>query len=208
MGKFYSAGDDGSGGAVTPGAGTTPNPTPAGSGNPSGEQQAKTFTQEELDAIVTDRLSRERKKYEGFDDIKRRAAEYDKLTEAQKTESERLNGELAQLKDQLTAAQRRERDYALRDAIDSVVRAEDFGHTLQAPVADVIHFLDADLDATDEKAVKAALKGMTQSKAYLFAEKAKRTGSVDGGANGTTTVNPGFGLDRLRHGYETATQRR
>jgi hypothetical protein len=46
--------------------------------------ESKTFTQEELDKIVADRISRERKKLEKFadyDDIKTKASEYEKALE-------------------------------------------------------------------------------------------------------------------------------
>ena len=56
-------------------------------------QEPQTFTQEELDKIVTDRLARERKKYEGIDleDLKRKASEFDRIEEANKTELEKAN---------------------------------------------------------------------------------------------------------------------
>lgn len=127
---------------------------------------------------------------------------------AEMTEVEKRDKELGTLRDQLTAAQRRERTYALRDAIDGVIRAEAFGHTLQAPLADLLHFLPDELDPADTKAVGAALADLTRHKAYLFAEKAKRPGSADGGATATVATNPGFGLDRLRHGYDNPPNRR
>ena len=66
-------------------------------GNESGDgapesttpQPGKTFTQAELDQIVTDRLARERKKYEGFDELKAKASRLDELEAANKTELER-----------------------------------------------------------------------------------------------------------------------
>lgn len=56
-------------------------------------QEPKTFTQEELDNIVKDRLAREKQKYEGIDleDLKRKASEYDRIEEANKTELEKAN---------------------------------------------------------------------------------------------------------------------
>lgn len=127
---------------------------------------------------------------------------------AEMTEVEKRDRRIKELEDGLTAAQQRERTYALRDAIDGAVRAESFGHTLKAPVSDVLHFLPADLDPEDGRAVGKALGDLTKSREYLFEPKAKRPGSADAGATGTTTVNPGFGIDRLRHGYETAQNRR
>jgi hypothetical protein len=49
----------------------------------------KTFTQADLDRVVEDRLSRERKKYEGFDDLKAKATELDEIKEANASEIEK-----------------------------------------------------------------------------------------------------------------------
>ncbi|AQT83255.1 hypothetical protein B1222_00300 [Paenibacillus larvae subsp. pulvifaciens] len=60
-------------------------------------ETSKTFTQEELDKIVADRLARERKKadkYSDYDDIKTKLAEYERLAEEKRqadlSEQERL----------------------------------------------------------------------------------------------------------------------
>ena len=50
------------------------------------EQQNKTFTQADVDAFIKDRLARERQKYSDYDELKNKAAEYDKAQEASKTE--------------------------------------------------------------------------------------------------------------------------
>lgn len=54
--------------------------TAAGSDGTEGAQESKTFTQAEVDRIIADRLKREDVK-----GLKAKAAEYDKLAEAQKT---------------------------------------------------------------------------------------------------------------------------
>lgn len=41
------------------------------------EAQGQSFSQEDVDRIVNDRLARERKKFEGFDDIKAKAEKFD-----------------------------------------------------------------------------------------------------------------------------------
>jgi len=128
--------------------------------------------------------------------------------DAELTEVERRDTRIKALEGDLTAAQQRERTYALRDAIDGATRAESFAHTLNAPVADVLLFLPDDLDPADGKAVGKALTELAASKAYLFAAKAKRPGSADAGATGTTESNPGFGEDRLRHAYGNPQSRR
>lgn len=46
----------------------------------------KTFTQDEVNAIVTDRLTRDRAKYADYDTLKEKAEKYDQLEEANKSE--------------------------------------------------------------------------------------------------------------------------
>ena len=53
---------------TTANAGDSPTPT---------ETPASTFSQEDVDRIVNDRLARERKKYEGFDDLKAKAEQFE-----------------------------------------------------------------------------------------------------------------------------------
>lgn len=48
----------------------------------AGGQQSRTFTQEEVNSIVADRLNRERAKYADYDDLKAKASQYD-TTKAQ-----------------------------------------------------------------------------------------------------------------------------
>lgn len=46
----------------------------------------RTFTQSEMDAIIGDRLKRERAKYADYDEIRAKAAKYDEAEEASKSE--------------------------------------------------------------------------------------------------------------------------
>lgn len=88
--------------------GNATNPAPAasqGEGATQGAPAEKTFTQSEMDAIIGDRLKRERQKYSDYDDLKAKAAEYDKAQEASKSELQRaieqrdaLQAELGSLK--------------------------------------------------------------------------------------------------------------
>lgn len=77
---------------------TNPEPTPVDP--PQGQPQpaprpepkpepAKTFTQAELDAIVADRLARDRKKFADYDDLKKKAADYDGLLRDTESETEK-----------------------------------------------------------------------------------------------------------------------
>lgn len=49
-------------------------------------QGGRTFTQEEVNAIIADRLNRERSKYSDYDTLKTKAEQFDAAQEAEKTE--------------------------------------------------------------------------------------------------------------------------
>lgn len=68
----------------------------------AGEQQTeRTFTQAEMNAIISDRLSRERSKYADYDDLKAKAQQFDAAQEAGKTELQKANEKVAKLQEQL-----------------------------------------------------------------------------------------------------------
>jgi hypothetical protein len=54
-----------------------------------------TFSQADIDRIVTERLRKEQAKYGDYNDLKRKAVEFDKHAEAQKTETQKLSDRLA-----------------------------------------------------------------------------------------------------------------
>lgn len=58
----------------------------------------KTFTQEELDRIVSERLARERGKFADYDELKAKASQFDELTQSQQSDLERITGERDSLK--------------------------------------------------------------------------------------------------------------
>lgn len=49
-------------------------------------EQERTFTQDEVNKIVADRLFKERSKYDGFEEMKEKASKFDEMQEASKTE--------------------------------------------------------------------------------------------------------------------------
>lgn len=64
-------------------------PTPPPANEP--ESFAPITSQEDLDKLLGKRLERERAKFADYEDAKKKAAEYDKLAEAQKTELQKAN---------------------------------------------------------------------------------------------------------------------
>jgi len=65
------------------------------------QQEARTFTQAELNAIVSDRLARERAKYADYDELKANAAQFDDAEQAGRAELEEANARAAGLQKQL-----------------------------------------------------------------------------------------------------------
>lgn len=85
-------------------------------------KEVKTFTQEEVNGIVNDRLSRERKKYEGInlDDLKRKAEEFDKIEEANKTELDKANEKVNSLQAELDSIKKSNELKEMREKVASV----------------------------------------------------------------------------------------
>ena len=74
----------------------------------------KTFTQAEMDAIIGDRLKRERQKYADYDELKTKAAAYDEAEEAAKSELQKAVEERDALK---ARVDKLEADKARADAV-------------------------------------------------------------------------------------------
>ena len=75
-------------GTTTP---TTEDTTQTGTADPSGAPEPKTFTQEQVDKIVQERLKRAKsEKPADYDELKAKAAKLDEIEDAQKTELERI----------------------------------------------------------------------------------------------------------------------
>lgn len=82
-------------------------------------EEAKTFTQDEVNAIVTERLAREKAKYEGFDEIKAKAEKYDSLEEANKSELQKASEKVASLEAELASREKADKIRAIRDKVSA-----------------------------------------------------------------------------------------
>ena len=79
-----------------------------------GAPAERTFTQAEMDAIIGERLARDRAKYADYDELKAKAAKYDEAEEASKSElqkaverAEKAEGMLKALEDERKLAELR-----------------------------------------------------------------------------------------------------
>lgn len=79
---FVTSDDDGGGGGAPAESG--------GGGNAERSAGERTFTQDELNAKVRDRVGRVQAKYADYDELKAAAAELAKIKDAQKSEAERV----------------------------------------------------------------------------------------------------------------------
>ena len=65
--------------------------------------EQKTFTQDELNAIVNDRLGREKAKYSDYEALKEKASKFDQIEEASKTELQKITDKATALESELKA---------------------------------------------------------------------------------------------------------
>lgn len=81
--------------------------------------ETKTFTQEDVNRIVTDRLYKERQKYEGIDldALKEKAAKFDEMEEANKSELQKANDKAIQLEAELKELKKANEVRDIRDKV-------------------------------------------------------------------------------------------
>lgn len=147
--------------------------------------EPRTFSQAELDKIVQDRLAREAKKYDGFDDLKTKAAEFDKLQEAQKTELQKATDRATELEKKANAAEARAKDTALRAAIIGEAAKQGADPDVAAAlVTPQITFNDSG----DPEGVAEAITALLEAKPFLKADGGSR-GNADQGARDGAGAN-------------------
>lgn len=161
-------------------------------GNDQDKTGNRVFTQEELNAIINDRLARERNKYADYDQLKTAAQKLKEIEDSQKSETEKLQEHLAELERQNKALQEARKQDAIRMAV--IAEAQRAGWR---DPNDAIRLLDADgIEITDQGEVKGVsdkLKAIAKEKPYLLQQ-----------SGGVGATNPGRGHET----GETPEQRR
>ena len=108
------------------------------------QEPERTFTQTELNAIVSDRLQRERNKYADYEAYKEKAEKYDAAEEAQKSELQKAT----------------ERAEALQKELDSMKQADAVRKTREEVAREVgipVNLLTADTKEACEEQAKSIL---------------------------------------------------
>jgi hypothetical protein len=164
------------GGSATASGGTV---TPTGGGQTPGELK---FSQLDLDAIISDRLSRQKAQFADYDALKQKATQFDAIAEAQKTETQKLTD--ARVKAE------QERDAALKKATDRLIRAAFVSAAAKAGAAhpeDVFALADVSGVSIDDSdnvvGVDAAVEAVVKAGRVPLAQRGK-TPSTDAGAGG------------------------
>lgn len=84
---------------------------------PKNENAEKTFTQSELNAIISDRLKRESEKYADYETLKEKASRFDEIEEASKTELQKANERAAKLETELSQLRKNEQIRTIREKV-------------------------------------------------------------------------------------------
>lgn len=108
----------------------------------------RTFTQAQLDAIVADRLARERSKYSDYDALKAKAEKFDAAEEAGKTELQKATDKAAALQQELDGLKQANAARQMREKV-----AKDTGLP-----ADMVEFLTG----ADEETCTAQAKKLVE----------------------------------------------
>lgn len=173
-------GPDGRFRPVIAGAEDPPAPDPKADPKPDPKPEpAKTFTQEELDRVVGERLAREREKYADYDELKQAKARLDEIEAANKSELEKA----VQRAEQAEA----DRDKAAQKAAEIARRAAVIAEAPKQGAVDpdaVVALIGSDrVTVADDGQVtgaEQAVKELLDAKKYLVGEP-RLPGPSDGG---------------------------
>lgn len=177
-----AAGGDGAGAGTQGGEGGQSNGGQAGDGQTGGQQNPgdKSFTQKELDDILTKRLARERKAWQDqMEEEKKKAA----MTEAEKLKAEKEEAEKKAQAVQQTANQRLLTAEAKIQASALGIKPDRLGYALK--LADLSGIEVKDDGSIDTAAVKSAIETVLKTIPEL-------KGQVQQGGTGGAS-NPGGG---------------
>lgn len=109
------------------------------------EPETVSMTQAEIDALIADRIGRERKKYADYNDLKAAAAKLAEIEESQKTELQKATETAAQYQERLEALNSKLRTQAVTSAITQAALAAGAVNPAQ-----VVKLLDLEVEVDDD----------------------------------------------------------
>lgn len=81
------------------------------------QEENRTFTQEEVNAIVGKRLAEEKGKFADYEDLKAKAAKYDEAEEANKSELQKVTERATALENELNSMKEAEKLREIRESV-------------------------------------------------------------------------------------------
>lgn len=84
---------------------------------PTPEPSKRTFTQEEVDAVISERLKRERAKYSDYDELKAKADKLNELEEANKSELQKATERATELENKLAGLEKANEIRSIREKV-------------------------------------------------------------------------------------------
>ena len=165
----------------------------------------KTFTQEQMDAIIADRLQRERTKFVDYDALKEKAAAFDAAEAAKQTETERAQKAKEEAERRAIEVQARANATLKRAAIlaEAGVQNSADPDTVAMILANSEDIVVAD-DGTVTGA-KEAVKKLLKEKAFLVkAPAGGATGAEFGGNDGELGIDAKIAQAEQKGDWQTA----
>lgn len=177
-------------------------PADGGDGGSDNGGDGRTFTQADLDRVVSERLARESKKFADYDDLKAKASQLDEMTAAQQSDHEKALEEARKgITAELTATHLRER---VADKVE-IAAAGRFADVADARLRLADRFEEFIADgAVDSAAITKAVDELLEKAPHLKAAAVTQTPSASDvglGVSGSNTREVAPGFDRLRGAY-------
>ncbi len=166
-----------------PPSGDPPKPDPDPKPDPKGDDKPpdKAFTEADVNRIVADRLKRQKDQYGDVDDLRKKAAEFDKLQDASKSDLEKAQAAAVKAEEA--------REKAITTANERLVRAEAIAAAAAAGFndpTDAVALMDRSEVAVDEDGnvagVTEAVTALAAAKPHLVGSRKPHPGGGDGGA--------------------------
>lgn len=149
-------------------------------------QSDRTFTQDQVDRIVQERLARQKAQYAGYDELKQKAEQFDKLEAERMSELEKATKRAADLERELAATSQARQESVLRAS----VIAEAAKRNVIDPDAALALIDRASLEFDPEgnpTNVAEAMDSLLEQRTYLVAPQGGARGNADLGARGTSS---------------------
>lgn len=125
----------------------------------------KSFSEDDINRIVRERLDRERKKYSDYDDLKAAKAKLDEIELATKTNEEKALIRLKELEEKLAAKEQAVKQADLREKKRAAIESAGLGLPKDVSVSELMDMIPGESEEAIEAAIGKFKKLFPQSKA-------------------------------------------